>query len=129
MEHLEQGGVTSSEWAQHALSMLGESLEKRSKPLEYEPEGAIKYSREDSSPANEQTGASGGSALDLRPEGDIFEFNMLRTRRELTNEKWAQQPYLKFKGNSGEHGHFHGSVHCGNRQLLVSLVRHLNIFS
>ena len=68
------------------LSMLGESLVKRSKPLEYEPEGAAKYSREDSIPANEQTGASGGSASDLRPEGDIFKFNMLRPRRKLTNE-------------------------------------------
>ena len=63
LEHLAhcdvQGGVTSSEWAQYALSMLGESLEKHSKPLEYEPEGAVKYSREDtvqdSSPAHEQT--------------------------------------------------------------------------
>ena len=119
LEHLAhcdvQGGVTSSEWAQYALSMLGESLEKHSKPLEYEPEGAVKYSREDtvqdSSPAHEQTGASGGSASDLRPEGDIFKFDMLRPRKKLTNETWSQQPYLKFTGNLGEHGPFHGSVH------------------
>ena len=67
------------------------------------PEGAVKYSREDtvqdSSPAHEQTGASGGAASDLRPEGDIFKFDMLRPRKKLTNETWSQQPYLKFKGN------------------------------
>ena len=102
--------VTSSEWAKHALSMLGESLAKCSKPLEYEPEGAVKYSSEDCSPANEQTGASGGSASDLRPEGDIFEFNMLRPRRNLTNETWSPQPYLKFPGNLGEHGPYHGKA-------------------
>ena len=73
--------------------MLGESVAKRSKMLdqdqftEYEREGAVNYSREDCSasqavgpaawsPANEQTGAS-----DLRPEGNFFEFNMLRPRK------------------------------------------------
>ena len=140
LKHLDQGGValihnsvvTSSEWAKHVLSMLGESLAKRSNPLgqdhctEYEPEGAVNYSREDSSasqavgpaawsPANEQTGAS-----NLRPEGDIFEFNILRPR--------IATPRV--------HGEFRRTWTCSwicarntsSRQLLVRLVRYQHIF-